>query len=216
MDPLRLAIACVPLAAYLFLLGVINVRRQPLLTTGAADLATLGAALTGFAFVGPIELFRPSAATGELGDYIWLFLLAFYWLWVGLAVLVTRPRLVVYNVSLEELRPVVADAVSQVDSQARWAGDNLSLPSLGVQLHLDTFGIMRNTSLVSTGGNQNLEGWRRLRKALQRSLKSLEVKPNPRSVSFFIAATGLLLAALVGLARNPMEVAQAIGDILAF
>lgn len=216
MDPLRLAIACIPLAAYLLLLGMMNVRRKPLLTTGAADLATLGAALTGFAFVGPIELFRPAAATGELGDYIWLFMLAFYWLWVGLAVLVTRPRLVVYNVSLEELRPVLAEAVAQVDSEARWAGDNLSLPRLGVQLHLDSFGLMRNASLVSTGGNQSLEGWRRLRKALTRSLKNLEVKPNPRSVSFFLAAVGLFAMSIVALMNDPQEVAQAIGDIFAF
>ena len=101
MDPLRLAIAFLPLAAYFLVLGLLNLRRRPLLTSGAADLAALGVALTGLVFIGPIELFRPEGATGELGDYIWLFMIALYWLWVGLAVLVTRPRLVIYNVSLD-------------------------------------------------------------------------------------------------------------------
>ena len=216
MDPLRTAIACVPLAAYLLLLGAVNVRRRPLLTSGAADLAALGAALTGFAFVGPIELFRPQALTADLGNLVWLFWLVFYWTGLALAVLILRPRLVVYNASLEELRPAVAEAVAQVDPDARWAGDNVSLPRLGVQMHLEAFGVMRNTSLVSSGGEQNLEGWRRLRKAVARSLKPLEVRPNPRSVSFFIMGGVLMALSLSRLMTRPLEVAKAVGEIFAF
>ncbi len=216
MDPLRLAIACVPLSAYLMMLGVVNLRRQPLLTSGAADLGALGAALSGFVFVGPIELFRPQALTADLGNFVWLFWLVFYWTGLALVVLVLRPRLVVYNASLEELRPAVAEAVSQVDSEARWAGDAVCLSRLGIQLHLEAFGVMRNTSLVSSGGEQNLEGWRRLRKAVSRSLKSIEVRPNPRAVSFFTMGGFLLAVSLTQLAAQPLEVAKAVGEILAF
>ena len=114
-------------------------------------------------FVGPLELFRPEAATREFGNYIWLFLLMFYWLWLLLVVLLSRPRLVVYNISMEELHPVLAEAASRLDPDARWAGNHLTLPGLGVQLHLDSFDMMRNVSLVSSGSRQNIDGWRRLR-----------------------------------------------------
>lgn len=216
MDPLRIALACVPLAAYLLLLGVVNLRRTPLLVSGAGDLAALGTALTGFVFVGPIELFQPTAVAAELGNLVWLFCLGFYWGSLALAVLVLRPRLVVYNASLEELRPVVAEAVSQVDPDARWAGDSVSLPRLGVQLHLEGFGVMRNTSLVSSGGHQNLEGWRRLRRAVQRSVAALDVRPNPRSISFFLLSGALMAMSISSMLGNPVEVAKAIGEILAF
>lgn len=216
MDPLRLAIACVPLAAYLLLLGVVNLRRRPLLTTGGSDLAALGAALTGFVFVGPIELFRPEALTPDLGNFVWLFLLVFYWTSLALAVLLMRPRLVVYNASLDELRPVVAGAVAQVDPEARWASDSVSLPRLGIALHLEGFGVMRNTSLVASGGEQNLDGWRRLRRAVERSAASLEVRPNPRSISFFLLSGFLMAISIGSMLGNPVEVAKAMGEIFAF
>jgi hypothetical protein len=101
VDPFRLAIALVPVAAYVLLLGVVNARRRPFLTSGGSDLTALGVALSGLMFVGPMELFRPEAATREFGNYIWLVLLLFYWLWLLLVVLVSRPRLVIYNINME-------------------------------------------------------------------------------------------------------------------
>lgn len=216
IDPLRFSIACVPLAAYALLLGVINLRRRPLVTTGAADLGALGAALSGLVFIGPVELFRPEAIAAELGNVVWLFCLAFYWGWLALAVLVMRPRLVVYNASLEELRPAVAEAIAQADPEARWAGDSVACPRLGVQLHLEGFGVMRNTSLVSSGGDQNLEGWRRLRRAVERSVASLEVRPNPRSISFFLLSVALLTLSVGSMLSGPEEVARAWAEIFAY
>ncbi len=214
MDPLRFAIAFVPLSAYLLLLGMVNRRRRPLLTTGANDLAALGAALTGLAFVGPIELFRPEIATVQLGNYVWLLLLGLYWLGVSLVALVQRPSLVVYNLSLEELRPALAEAVAQVDPDARWAGDHLVLPRLRVQLHLESFPLMRSASLVSSGGVQDLEGWRRLKRALGRALQSITVRENPRTASFFAAALALFGLSVARLCAAPTEVTRVIADLL--
>ena len=125
-DPLRLAIAIVPLVAYGLVLGILNARRRPFLTTGGADLAALGVALTGLVLIGPIELFRPEEATTEFGSYVLLFLLALYWLGLWLTILLSRPRLVIYNISDAELRPVLAETARTIDSQARWAGDSLA------------------------------------------------------------------------------------------
>ena len=165
IDPFRLAVAIVPLAAYLLLLGILNYRRRPFLTSGGCDLTALGLAVSGLLVVGPMELLRPEAATRAFGNYIWLFLLLFYWLSLLLMVLLARPRLVVYNVRVEELHPVLAEVASRIDPSARWAGSHLSMPGIGVQLHLDSLDIMRNVSLVSSGGRQSIDGWRRLSRA---------------------------------------------------
>jgi hypothetical protein len=216
VDPFRLTIAVVPLAAYLLLVGLINLRRRPFLTSGGSDLAALGAALSGLMFVGPIDLFRPEAATVEFGNFIWLIMLAFYWLWVLLVVLVARPRLVVYNVSIEELHPVLAEAAARLDADPRWAGDALAMPQLGVQLHLEAFELMRNVSLVASGSRQNIEGWRQLARELAAALRPVRVKPNPRGVGFVLAAALLMAGSVTYLVQRPMELAYAVNEVFAF
>lgn len=216
VDPFRLAIALVPLAAYLLLLALVNLRRRPFITSGSSDLAALGVALSGLAFVGPLELFRPEAATAEFGNYIWPIMLVFYWLWVLLAVLVARPRLVVYNASAEELHPVIAEAAARIDGESRWAGNSLSLPTLGVQLHLESFDLMRNVSLVASGGRQNLDGWRQLARELVTALRPVRVKPNPRGVGFLLVALLLLGGSLASLVNHPKELAYAVEQVFAY
>jgi hypothetical protein len=216
VDPLRLSIALVPLAAYLLLLALVNLRRRPFLTSGGSDLAALGVALSGLAFVGPLELFRPEAATNEFGNFIWPILLVFYWLWVLLVVLVVRPRLVVYNVSVEELHSVIAEAAARLDPDSRWAGNSLALPNLGVYLHLESFDLMRNVSLASSGSRQNLEGWRELARALASALKPVRVKPNPRGVGFLLLAVLLMGGSLMSLVNHPKELAYAVQEVFAY
>jgi hypothetical protein len=216
VDPFRLAIALVPLAAYILLLALLNARRRPFLTSGGSDVTALGVALTGLIFVGPLELFRPEAATREFGNYIWLFLISFYWLWLLLVVLLARPRLVVYNISLEELRPVLVDAAARIDSEARWAGNHLMLPTLGVHLHLDSLDLMRNVSLVSSGGRQNIDGWRLLARELARSLTPLRVRRNPRAIGLLVVSLALLVLSTTQLWMDPVETAQAMREVFAF
>src|SRR4051794_6664259 len=192
VDPFRLAIAVVPLAAYVLLLGLLNLRPRPFLTSGGCDVAALGVALSGLMFVGPLELFRPEAATRSFGNYIWVFLILFYWMWLVLLVLLARPRLVIYKASAGEVHPVLGGVAGRLDPAARWAGNNLSLPTLGVQLHLDSLDIMRNVSLVASGGRQNLDSWRRLARELRAPLATMRVRSNPRSVSFLLVSLGLL------------------------
>jgi hypothetical protein len=216
VDPLRLAIALVPVAAYVLLLGLVNLRRRPFLTSGGCDLTALGIALSGLMFIGPMDLLRPEAATRSFGNFAWLFLLLFYWLWLLLAVLLSRPRLVIYNISAEELHSALAGAAGRLDPAARWAGNQLSLPGLGIQLHLDSFGLMRNTSLVSSGGRQNIDGWRRLAQELSSTLKNIRVKPNPRSVGFLTVSVVLLAMCVALLVVRQEAVLQAMNQIFAY
>ncbi len=215
-DPLRLAIALVPLAAYCLVLGILNARRRPFLTSGGADLAALGAALTGLVLIGPIELFRPEKASAEFGSYVWLFLVVFYWLCLWLTALVARPRLVVYNISGDELRPILAETARIIDAQARWAGDSLSLPNLGVQLHVESFEIMRHVSLVASGEKQDLAGWQKLAGELFQRLEPLRVAPNPRALGIVLLAIALMSASIAHMLAHPQLVAQAVEEIFSY
>ncbi|WP_442482672.1 hypothetical protein [Aeoliella sp. SH292] len=216
MDPVRLAIAVVPLAAYLAVLGWANIRRRPLVTTGACEIAALGIGLIGLVFVGPIELFRPELATNQFHNYIWLVLLALYLLWVALAAMICRPRLVVFNSTPEELRPLLSEAAGTVDASFRWAGDSLVLPKLGIQLHVDGFPLLRNTSLVSSGPQQSLEGWHKLTKQLRANVRQVVVEP--RTVGFLLLGVAVMLVAVAEwqLAAHPERVAEALGELFTF
>ncbi|TWU25618.1 hypothetical protein [Bythopirellula polymerisocia] len=215
-DPLRLTIALLPVASYCLMLGILNARRKPFITTGGADLATLGVALSGMVFIGPIELFRPEAASVEFGGYVWLFLLLLYGLGIWLTMLLSRPRLIIYNISSEELRPVLSEAARSLDPQARWAGDSLSLPTVGIQLHLETFEIMRNVSLVASGAKQNLTSWRQLAGLLGARLDSLSVDSNPRWLGIVLFAILLLATSMIHMLNHPQQIAQAMQEIFSY
>jgi hypothetical protein len=216
VDPLRLAIALVPVAAYALVLALVNARRRPFLTSGGSDLAALGVAVSGLMFVGPLELFRPEAATREFGNYIWLFLLSLYWLGLVLVLLLARPRLVIYNTSSEELRPVLAEAAGRLDPEARWAGNHLTLPALDVHLHLDSLDIMRNVSLVSSGSQQNIDGWRQLARELRRSLATVRTRRSPRVIALLVVSLALLAVSVTQMLNRPEATLQAMNEVFAY
>lgn len=195
MDPLRLCIALSPLAAYVLLLGLVNLSSRSLVTSGGRDLAALALGISGLVIVGPMELFFPELATELFGPYVWLLLLGMYALVVALLTLVLRPRVVIYNMTVEQLRPSLANVVQELDPDARWAGECLVLPRLGVQLHVEPFPAMRNVQLVSSGPHQSLAGWRRLERALVQTLRGTPSQPNP--YGFSLVFFGLLMVALI-------------------
>ena len=216
MDPFRFIIAMGPLAIYLLLLGYVNLRRSPLLTTGTRDTALLAFAVVGFVAVGPMELFMPEEAVIRFrgASVVWLLLLGFYGLCVTLLILLSRPRLIVYNVTLGHLRPVLADLAATLDHSARWAGDSLMMPQYGVQLHLDEFAPMRTVTLKPSGTDQSISGWRRLDADLTQILHEAPVSRNP--LGYALIASGLLIlgAALWWICWQPELFEQAIREML--
>ncbi len=214
MDPFQICVAALPLAAYLLLLGLINLFRRPFLTSGARDLAALGVGVSGLMTVGPLELFMSEAAAARFGQYVWLLLIAGYGLGVTFLVLLARPRLVIYNLTPEQLRPVLARIVTELDREARWAGDGLFLPALGVQLHLESYPIMRHISLISSGHEQSLSGWQRLEQALAAALGSVRVDPNPRAGGLIAVGVAVLAASLAHMLAHPAAVGEGFRHML--
>jgi hypothetical protein len=216
MDALHACLALGPLAFYLLLLGAINLSRRPFLVSGTRDVAALGLAISGFVIVGPIELCLPDAAAVRFGPFVWALMLVLYALCLVLALLLLRPRLIIYNASAVQLRALLADLVDQLDSDACWAGDVLVLPGLGVRLHLDTLGVMRNVSLTSVGGSQDLRGWQRLEAALAAALSRLPTTRNARGALLVASGLAIILGLGYAVARNPQGVFQALFDMLRF
>jgi hypothetical protein len=213
VDPFQLILFFGPVAIYLLLLGTINLSRRPLLISGGRDAAALALAMTGMMIVGPFELFLPQASVLRYGPYIWVMVLMFYGLSVAMGILVLHPRLIIYNISADKLRPILAEVVARLDGDARWAGDSLVLPNLEVQLSIDSFRTMRNVSLKSVGGNQDLHGWRILEQGLAGALSKETVPRNPRGLSLFFAGLFILCGLGATIARDPQAITQSIFNL---
>jgi len=214
MDPFRLCVALGPVAVYLLLIGALNLFRRPFCVSGSRDTAVLGVAVSGLVLVGPIELLMPVAASIRFGPIVWPLLIGLFFALLSAVLLFLRPRLVIYNISRDELRPVLADLAIDLDSDARWAGDCLVVPSLGVQLYLEYSSTFRNVSLVSAGGVQNPQGWLRLEGALENSLRRLEVSRNPKGVSLLSAGVVLAVILVLSVASDPETAAKSLTEVM--
>jgi len=198
---------------YLLLLGTVNLSRRSLLVSGGRDAAALALAVAGLVVVGPMELFFPFESTVVLGVFTWVFVLALYVLSVVLWLLLLRPRLVIYNISADKLRPVLAEVVNQLDPDARWAGDSLAIPGLGIQLFMDAYRPLRSVSLISAGGNQSHAGWRRLETSLRGAVARDETGRNPRGLILIFMALLLIACIVLAIAHNPEAVGHSLLDV---
>jgi hypothetical protein len=214
MDPLHLAVAFVPLALYLLGLGVVHLRRRPIVWSGTLDTTLLAAAVAGFVIVGPMELFMPDSLPLP-GGYVWLLMLSVYTLSVTLWNLLARPRLVVFHLSAEQLRPLLAEVVRRMDSQAGSTGDCFLLPQIGVQFHIEYYPPLRNVCLAAIGDRQSFSGWRRLQAELATALRRIKIADGRQG--YGLIAVGLLmivapLCLLIGMGGAAVE--QKFRDLL--
>ncbi len=210
IEPFSLLIAVLPLAAYLVLLGGLQIFRVPMVTTGGRDVFALATAISGLVAIGPGELFFPSAASVVLGIWIWPILGIFYLLSVSLIVLGLRPRLVIYGRSAQSLTLPLMEAARHLDPAAKLdeAAGQVSLPSLGVHLRLDGHRGGETAEIFAFEQNLPPSFWNQLLHALRGELAS-----QGQTASFragWMLAAGLALIALLGYQalQAPTEVVQ--------
>lgn len=216
INPFHLAIALGPLAAYLLLVGMLNLTSRPFVTTGTRDAAAMGIGISGLVLLGPMYLLLPSATVFQWGSSVWLLLAAFYGLLLALSVLLIRPRLVIYNIAVEQVRPLLAQVASTLDNESRWAGNCLVLPRLGVQLNVESSPAMRNVQLVSAGPIQSYEGWRKLEKALVTALRETKGERNPIGISLIFSGFFLIAIMTFWMAQDPAMIAQTVHEMFDF
>ena len=202
----------------MLLLSAINLARRPLVVSGSRDAAALALAVSGLVFVGPLALFFPESLAAHFGPlgakYLWLALVGLLAVGLIMGLLVLRPRLVIYNISIDQLRPILAEVVERMDADARWAGDCLFLPALGVQLHLEGFQGMRNVSLVSAGPKQEYQGWSRLEVELSTALRGVDVPWNLRGLALLCLGAALMAALGWAIIHDPQGIARTVFELL--
>ncbi len=208
MDPFQIFVALGPLAVYFLTVSGVNLRRRPFLVAGSIDTVALGLSVSGLFLIGPMELFFPNAAAMRLGGSVWILMLVLYALGLGFLALLARPRLVVYNISVSELRTVLNEMAARLELEIRWAGDSISLPQWEIEFHLDSNPSLRNVSLVAHEGGQNLLGWRMLRRELTVPLRRMAVGRNIHCVGLMTTALILLIVVVGVVFHFPHQLAQ--------
>jgi len=214
MDTFSACLAFGPLAIYLILLGLINLGRRPLVIGGTRETLSLGLALAGLIIVGPMQLFMPEQAAARFGEIVWIMLLGFYVLCLTLIVMLSRPRLVVYNISPQELRLALDAAARRIDADAVWAGKTLCLPLARVHLHVENFPPLGNVALLATGSDQSPGGWRRLEMALRETLRQAPGAAGPHGFWMLVSGVLTLVALAYWVADDPQTIAQGIERML--
>ena len=190
-------VALAPLAAYLLMLGAVNLSRRPLVISGTRDWAALGVGVSGLMIIGPIELFFSTMLMRSDGPIFWLLVLGLYGSGWMMLVLHAKPRIVVYNATEDDLRDAAETVSRQIDPAAHWVGDTLMMPDAETQLVLEPFAAMRNLSLAPTGESLNLSLWRQMHLGLRRALRDSQTAPSLHG--FFLLATGVLLTAVMAM-----------------
>ena len=194
LDSLPFWIAIVPLGLYFCIMGGLQLRHRPLVISAAWDSAFLGLALSGLVAVGPLAAIQPLLGGSPWGEVI---LLLVYALVVAVCILFARPRLLIYNATVEQIRPLVAQNAAAVDPVVRWAGESVALPTLGLQAHVEGNGSLRTVSIVVLQSCEAGEAWVDLSRRLRRMCRRLRVQPSPVGMVMLIVGCGLLLSAFV-------------------
>ena len=215
MNMISIAVAFVPLALYFFALAVLNSGHRPRMLTGQEDLTALALGLIGFVMAGPMLYILPIDALAFWGFYTWFFLALLYSLIVWFLGAVFRFRVVIYNIGMTELRDILEKTGQEIDPESRWAGNSLSLPTLGIQFYLERMSLLRNVTLKACGANQNMQGWLQFEKSLRNALlRHRATKKN--WVAIFMATVGFLMltGAMVILATHTAEALQSLWFLL--
>ena len=164
---------------------------------GGRDIAALGFAIAGLIAVGPGELFFPKSAAGLFGPWVWLALIAFYALTVSLFALTSRPRLVVYGRTPDQMIDPLFEAAQEIDPDAICENDKreVYLPKHRLHLRVAGYSGIDSAYIESFQPVSNLDFWNRLLGHV-RDKASQTPAPTPRRGAGMIVAA-LALATLV-------------------
>ncbi len=216
MDTLHFCIALAPLALYFLFIGWLNLGGRPHVLSGYRDAGVLALGVTGLAIAGPLELFFPDSAAFRLGPYAWCLLIALYEMSVILVILSMRPRLVIYNTTIEELSPQVAKVVQEMDEHARWAGNSIVLPECDIQMYMDESLSMRNVQLVASGSAQNGSSWLTLKRQLEAAFEKQAAggSRNPNAMLFLMIGLMLLVVIIKSVVQDHGVMAGSLHEML--
>ncbi len=205
MDSSAIGLALGPLGLYLLYMGKINLSRRPVLLNGNWDIFVLGIGLSGMIFIGPYPLLIPPAAMIRFGPFVGLLLAVLYGLCLILLASKLHPRLVIYNVTEQQLQPALTAAMHQLEWDHRWAGNVLTISNHEIQLEMDFFSPLKNITLRRTSALQSRYNWQRLELALRAELQLVAVEPNRIGKLLFWSGILILSGCGVWIIFNPSQ-----------
>jgi len=188
---LTFATGLIPLSLYFLAAAVMNFGRRCRVFSGQEDLTLLALGLSGFVMTGPVLFFLPMDAFVFWGVFTWFFLIILYLLMVWFFGTILRFRIVIYNIGTSELRELLTQIAAELDTESRWLGNSLSLPTLGIQFYLEQLPILRNNVLIGTGFRQNYRGWLQFEQTLRKTLRTHQTTQK-NFVAILLAILGFL------------------------
>jgi len=212
----RVYVALFPLALYLLVVGVVNSRRRPLLTTGTYDLVALAFGLSGLVLVGPLQWLLKSLQWMLIAPTAPILLIGIFVSGAAVLILSQPRRLVIYNLSVKSLRETLWEMLKAIDPEARIAGSRVMLPCLGMEVQIEAFPAFRNVSIIAASELVDEENWKVLRQRLGDQLAQVEVSPGLLGQSFVLASGAFLFTPFWFVVRDPAGMAQALLRVLQF
>lgn len=203
MSPVHFAIAAMPVAVYLILIGALRLRTRPLVTTGWRDTLTLGIAASGLVAIGPMQLFFPTQAAARWHSWVWLALFVLYVLGLTMFLLSCKPRLIAYGLDESQFQDALLKAAQQIDPDALWHGEILTIPSSSIQVAVEPSGASRVHQVVHVGLLNNLNDWLRLERAFVAEGSQLVCPRSAAGWPFVIGGALLLAAAVTPMVSDP-------------
>lgn len=193
LDYLRLALGLIPLGLYLMVMGLLALRGRPTILTTGQESLLIGFALSGFVLIGPIELFFPTGAYAALGLWVWLLLVALYFLVVLLIALQRAPGWTIVGMDAEEFRAFFESVLQEGSVDCKWMGNQLQIDKWDVRAIAEpSRGFPKTTCLSPCGRVRNVLGWYQIEKLVATS-KALEQTGAGRSSGMIPTAVCLLL-----------------------
>jgi hypothetical protein len=213
VNSLQIAIAAVPLGVYFLLMGSMLLRTRPLVTSGWRDFLTLGIACAGLVAIGPMQLFFPTHAASRWPGWVWLPMFGLYLLALLILAMWGRPRLIAYGMSKAQFQDLLLEAAKEVDPNASWFGEVLSMPSSGLQLSAESTLGNHVNSVGVVGTLQNITDWIKLEKQFVHLSSKAKCSPS-RSGWLLVLAGLILLTTLSPLFQNPTMAMNELRNLL--
>ena len=196
LDYLRLALGLIPLGIYLLVMGCLALKKTPTLLTSGQEALLVGFALSGFALIGPIELFFPTGAHANLGQWVWLLLMALYFLIVLLFALQRSPSWTMLGLSCKQLQLLIDQALIDQSIEHSWLGNQLEIPQWSVRAIVEpSRGFPSTSHLTPCGKQPSLMGWYELEKLL---ITSRLISAPDRTLPSYAKIQALLLIVVGG------------------
>ncbi|MDO5554041.1 MAG: hypothetical protein Q4G68_09775 [Planctomycetia bacterium] len=215
MFPFYTVVSIIPLALYAGILAVLNLRKTPQVVSRTTDALWLALGLSGFVFIGPVQMIVPINALVDKHALAWVMILLLYFLNVILfGYLFARPRCTIYNVSEEQVHLLLERAAQELDYRCQWLGSSVSISGLNMQILLESSRSSRCVSVEVLTHHASRRDWERFCRVLQRQAGNIPGHSNPAARVFLALAAFLSASAALFILLFPTEMVD--GLILLF